>query len=170
MKAKITTFLHGLITYDYILFGSVFGLFLLFLILAILLRKNTVISIVFMLLAFIILFVGPTIGYVKMHEYLFKNSVELISQKKLSFTNAIVIKGKLTNESKKDFKSCKITASAHKVSKKKIKTFLYSFKSFKNMSIVEDNIMVGESRNFKIIGEPFAYSKDYNISIKAKCN
>ncbi len=169
MKAKITTFIDGLIIYDYILFGSVFALFILFIVLGIVLRRKIALAIFLIFLAFIILFSGPTIGYIKMHEYLFKNSVELMSQKKLNFTEAVVVKGKLTNESKKIFKSCKITASAHKVSKKKLKTFIYSFKSFKKMSIIEGDIAVGQVREFKIIVEPFTYSKDYNISLEAKC-
>ncbi len=169
MKSKINTFIDGLITYDYILFGSVFGLFILFIILGIVFRRKTVLAVLMMLLAFIILFVGPTLGYIKMHEFLYKNSVELVSQKKLTFTKAVVVKGQLTNESKYDFKSCKITATTHKVSKKKLKTYLYSFKSLKKMSILEYDIAVGDTREFKIIIEPFVYSKDYNVSIGAKC-
>jgi len=169
MKAKITAFIDGLITYDYILFGSVFALFILFIILGIVLRKKISFAIFLILLAFVILLAGPTVGYIKMHEYIFKNSVEIISQKKLTFTQAVVVKGKLTNESKQNFKSCKITANAHKVSKKKLKTYLYSFKAFKKMSILENDIAVGETREFKIIVEPFTYSKDYNISLGAKC-
>ena len=161
--------MNELITYDYILFGSVFVLFVLFIILGIVLRKKIFLAIFLIFLAFIILFAGPTIGYMKMHEFLFKNSVELISQKKLSFTKAVVLKGKLRNESKYFFSSCKITAEAYKVSKKKLKTFIYSFKSFKKMSILEHDVAVGETREFKMIIEPFTYSKDYNISLGARC-
>ncbi len=169
MKAKITLFLEGLITYDYILFSIIFATFILLVILGIVLRKKAGLAIFFILLAFSILFIGPIVGYAKMHEYLFKNSVELLSQKKLSFTQAVVVKGKLTNESKKNFKSCKITASAYKRNKNQLKNFVYSFKAFKKMSILEDNIAVGEIREFKIIVEPFTYSKDYNISLGARC-
>jgi len=169
MKSKITAFIHGLITYDYILFGSAFGLFVLFIILAILLRKKIGFSIFLVLLSFTILTLGPTIGYVKLHEYLFKNSTKLISQKKLSFTNAIVVKGRLTNDSKMDFKSCKITAKVHKVSKNSLKNYIYQFKTIKKMSIIEENIIKDKSINFKIIVEPFTYSRDYNISLEAKC-
>lgn len=169
MKAKITTFINELITYDYILFGSVFGLFILFIILGIVLRRKTALAIFIILISFTILIVGPTVGYIKMHEYLFKNTTELISKQKLNFTQAVVVKGKITNESQRFFKSCKITASANKVSKNELKNYLYSFKSFANMSIVEQDIAVGQTREFKIIIAPFTYSKDFNISIGAKC-
>ena len=169
MKSKITAFIEGLITYDYLLFAGVFLLFILFIILGIALRKKIGVALLFILIAFATLLLGPTLGYVKLHEYLFKNSTKLISQKKLNFTEAVVIKGSVKNESKKNFQSCKIIASAYSVTSNKYKNYLKKFKPFENMSIVEYNISKGETRNFKIIMEPFTYSRDYNISLGADC-
>jgi len=169
MKAKITAFIDSLITYDYILLGSVFGLFILFIILSILLRKKVALAIFFVLIAFVLLLGGPTIGYIKMHEYLFKNSTTLTSQKQLEFVNAVVVKGRLTNDSTRNFSSCKITAKIHKQSKNSLKNYIYQFKTLQKGSIVRENIAKGQSIDFKIIVEPFSYSKDYNISLGAKC-
>nr|WP_321266667.1 DUF2393 domain-containing protein [uncultured Sulfurimonas sp.] len=169
MKSKITAFINGLITYDYILFGAVFGLFILFIVLGILLRKKTLLAIILIIISFSILFLGPTLGYIKMHEYLFKNTTQLTSQKKLNYTNAIVVKGSVKNDSKFNFKSCTISASALKVSKNEFKTYIYSFKPLAKMSILEEDIKIGETRDFKLFIEPFTYSKDYNISIGSKC-
>ena len=169
IKEKITAFINELVTYDYILFGGVFALFLLFIILAIVLRKKVGLSIFLILLSFSILTLGPTLGYVKMHEYIFKNSTTLISQKRLSFTPAVVVRGSITNESKVDFSRCKITASIYKSSKNIIKKHIYPLKPLKKISILENNINKGQTKEFKIIVEPFTYSKDYNISIKASC-
>ena len=169
IKDKITAFIEGLITYDYILFGSVFTLFILFIILAIMLRRKMALSIFLILFSFTILTLGPTLGYIKMHEYLYKNSCKLVSQKKLSFTPAIVVNGTITNESKFDFSSCKITASVYKSSKNIIKKYIYPLKPLKEVSILEDNILKGETQKFKMIVEPFTYNKEYNISIKGSC-
>ena len=169
MKPKITAFIEGLISYDYALFAGSFTLFILFIILGILLRKKLFLAIFFILLAFSILLIGPTVGYVKLHEYLFKNSTELISQKRLEFTKAIVVKGTLTNESKKNFQSCTITASVYKVTSNKYKNYLKKLKPFKKMSIIEEDIAVSQTREFKIIVEPFTYNRDYNISLGADC-
>jgi len=169
MKAKITAFIDTLIMYDYILFGASFGLFLLFIILTIILRKKVFLATLFGLLAFFTLILGPTLGYFQMHEYLFKNSTQLTSQKRLEFTNAIVVKGTLTNESESDFSSCKITANVHKLSKNSLKNYIYKFKTLKKMSIIEEDIRKNQTINFKIIVEPFTYSKDYNITLGAKC-
>ena len=169
IKEKITVFINELVTYDYILFASVFALFLLFIILAIILRKKVALSIFLIIFSFLILTLGSTLGYIKMHEYLYKNSCELLSQKRLSFTPAIVVYGTITNESKFNFSSCKITASIYKSSKNIIKKYIYPLKPLKKMSILQENINKGETQEFKIIVEPFTYSKDYNISIKASC-
>ena len=169
IKEKITAFIEGLISYDYILFGSIFALFILFIILAIVLRKKVVLSIFLILFSFTFVTLGSILGYIKMHEYLFKNSTKLVSQKRLSFTPAVVVNGTITNESKFDFSSCKITATAYKSSKNIIKKYIYPLKPLKKRSILQENINKGETQEFKIIVEPFTYSKDYNISIKASC-
>ena len=169
MKAKITAFIDSLIIYDYILFGASFGLFFLFIILTIVLRRKAFLAMLFGILAFSILILGPTLGYLKMHDSLFKNSTQLTSQKRLEFTNAIVVKGTLTNESESDFSSCKITANVHKQSKNSLKNYIYKFKTLKKMSIIEEDIRKNQTINFKIIVEPFTYSRDYNITLGAKC-
>ncbi len=169
MANKITTFIEEMITYDYILFGGVFAVFILLIILVILLRKNTGIAILLFLLSFSIIILGPTLGYIKMHEYLFANTTTLTAQKKLTFTKAIVVHGTLKNESKFNFSTCKIKVSAYKVSGNDMKDYLFQFNPFKKMSILEHNISKGQTIEFKAILEPFTYSKDYNISLGASC-
>ncbi len=169
MNSKITLFIDSLIKWDYLLFGSVFVLFVLCVILGIVLRKKLVLALLFILLGFSILLFGPTLGYIKLHETLYKNSTKVLSQKRLQFMEAVVVKGSLTNESTKYFKECKITASAYAVTSNKLKNYLKKLKPFKKMSIVEKDIQKSETREFKIIVEPFRYNKDYNISIGADC-
>lgn len=169
MKEKILAFIDGLILYDYILFGASFLLFLLFIILALLVRKRLSLALFFILLGVITLLLAPTLGYIQMHKYLFKNSIEIRSQKKLNFVQAVVIKGTIANESKFDFSECKITAEVYKVTKNKYKNYIFRFKPFQKMSILEQNLPKGQVREFKIIIEPFTYQKDYNISLGASC-
>ena len=169
MKQKISLFIENLIPYDYLLFGASFVLFIIFIILGIILRRKIVLALLFILLSISILFLGPTFGYMKMHEILFKNSIELISQKRLEFTQAVVVKGTIVNESTKNFKECTITAHAYKVTSNKYKNYIKKLKPFKNMSIVVEDIKMAEIRKFKIIIEPFTYNRDYNISLGADC-
>jgi hypothetical protein len=169
MKEKITAFINNLILYDYILFGSVFALFILILILALVLRNKTAISAFLALLSFAILLLGPTLGYIKMHEFLFPTTLKLLSQKKLTYNPAIIVSGEVTNISKRNFKRCKLTAAVIRQGKNKIKNYIWQFKPLKKMSIVQESIAKGETRVFKIIIEPFTSTHDYNISIKADC-
>jgi len=169
ISAKLSSFIESLIPYDYILFGSSFSLFVLFIILGILLRNKTFISVILLLMAFVIIILGPTLGYTKMHEYLFKNEVSIQSQKKLTFVKAVVVHATLANKSKYNFKMCKIKLSVYKVTKNPIKNYIYKLKPFKHMSILKYDIMKGSTIDIKAIVEPFTYSKDYNISIQASC-
>ncbi len=169
MKEKIIAFIHELIIYDYILFGSSFVLFILFIIFAILARRRVGFSLFLILLSFLVLFLAPTLGYIKMHEYLFKNNTQMISEKKLVFTEAVVVKGTLSNESQFNFQTCKITAKICKATGNELKDFIFTFKPIMKMSIDENDIKIGETREFKIIVEPFTYERDYNVSLKAAC-
>ena len=169
MKHKITAFIHNLINYDYMLFGAILLIFLVLVILGILLRKKTTLSIIIVIIAFLFVVIAPFIGYKQMHQEIFKNTCEITSQNKLTFTNAIVVYGTLSNDSKVDFSSCKITAEVHKASKNYIKNYIYQFKSFKRMSIFEENILKNKTREFKLIIEPFTYTRGYSLSIEAKC-
>ena len=169
MQSKLTTFVEDLIFYDYILFGSAFILFILFITLGLILRKKIALAIFFILLGFGILFATPTYVYTMMHEYLFKNTTTLTQQKRLEYTDAIVLKGSISNESKFNFNACTVTASVHKKSKNKYRNYILKFKPIKKMSILETNILRGETRHFKMIVEPFNYSRDYNITLGAFC-
>ncbi len=169
MKERLLTFIDGLIMYDYILFGISFILFILFIILALLLRRKLILGIFFILLGFATLVLGPTVGYIQMHKYLFKNSVHLLSQKKLNFVQAVIVKGTITNESKLNFSECKITAEVYKVTKNKYKNYLFRLKPFMKMAIVQRDLLKGETKGFKIIIEPFQYQKDFNVSVGASC-
>lgn len=169
MKEVIIAFVKGLIPYDYALFGAIFILFLLFIVFALLFRRKLVVSLFFILLGFITLFVGPVVGYVELHNYLFKNSTKLLSQKRLKFSKAVVIYGSLTNESKKDFKECEITANIYAVTGNKYRNYLKKFKPFMKTSILEQDIMLSQTKKFQIIVEPFTHKGDYNISLGAEC-
>lgn len=169
MKEKLNTFINNLIFYDYVLFGAAIVLFILFIALAILLRHRIGLIVLMFFLSIASILLVPTLGYVKMHEFIFKNDVKILSQKKLEFTQAIVLKGALVNVSKRDFTSCNITADVYKVTGNALKDLLMPFNPFLNMSILENNISKAEEREFKMIIEPFTYSKEYDISIKAKC-
>lgn len=169
MNQTITAFIDGLILHDYILFGSSVLLFILLLTLAIILRKKTVIAFFLIFSSFGILILGPSLGYIKLHEWLFSNDTALKEYRALEFTDALVVWGDINNTSKRNFTECAITAEVYKVSHNAILDAIYPLNPFKKMTIVVEDIPVGYSSPFKIIVEPFTYSREYNVSVGAKC-
>lgn len=170
MKAKIIDFIHHLIIYDYLLFGGIFILFLLFLVLAIALRHKMVLAVFFVIVAFSLLTVGSLVGYIQMHKYLFKNKIVLHEVKALEFTEALLIKGEINNTSKRPFQECTVYTGVYKITHNQYIDRLYPYFPFKKSSTkIVKPIPSGESRPFKLFVEPFRYTKDYNITIKAEC-
>lgn len=170
MKTKITAFIHSLMVYDYILFGVVIALFILFLLLAVILHKKMLLSVLLILLSFATLILGPTLGYMALHNYLYKSSYTIDEVKALEFSQALVIRGSIQNQSHRDFKNCKITAKVYKVANNVLFDLLYPLNPFKKTSILSDHVLEkNATQAFKIIVEPFTYKKDYNVSLGVNC-
>ena len=170
LKSVMNSFIAGLHTYDYILFAISGALFLLILLLAIVLRKKMGLSLFLVLLAFVILIAGPITGYQYIHTSLYKTELSELQIKRLEFSEAVVIKGKIQNQGKQSFKKCKISAKAYKEAGNFLEEFVNPLKPFQKMSILkETDIDINESIDFKMILEPFTYSNEYNISVKVDC-
>ncbi|HIC43387.1 MAG TPA: DUF2393 domain-containing protein [Sulfurimonas sp.] len=163
-------FIETLHVYDYILFALSGSIFLTLLFLAILIRDKIRPSLLLILLSFIILIAGPIIGYQFIHSTLYKTKISELSIKKLEFSQAVVIKGILTNLGKQSFKKCKISSSAYKGANNFVEEIIFPLKPFIKESIVKDDIIdINDSIKFKLLLEPFTYTNEYNISIKVNC-
>lgn len=169
MKEKLLAFLHSLSVYDFIYFGAVFLIFILLILLTLLLRRRLTLALFLLLLAILDLAVGLTVGFGYFHNYLFKNSITLTKVKKLHFVEAVVIEGKLKNESKFDFKSCRLTATIYKDTHNTYKNMLLKLKPLKSESMELKNIPKGADVEFKFLIEPFRYKKDINVSVAGVC-
>lgn len=166
---RLSVFLKDLIVYDYILFGGLLALFLLFITLGIILRHRLGLALFFIFFAFTLLLGGATFGYQAMHRILFKNETTLLQEKKLNFTQAVVVYGKVKNISQRDFQSCTIEASVYRSSGNVYKDWIRRLKPITKMSIVQENIAREEEREFKMIIDPFTYSGEYNVTLGADC-
>ena len=169
MKAKILEFIHELTNYDYILFAALFVIFLLLLICTLLLRKKRFLGSFMLILSLGVLFGGPVVGYIQLHEYLYKNSSKITQIKALEFTPALVVIGSVTNESQRDFSTCKINVNIFKVAHNEILDAIFPLNPFETMQVIENDITQGETRDLKIIVEPFNYKQDYNLSLGVHC-
>lgn len=170
MKAQILDFINHLLIYDYILFGGIILVFILILILAIVIRHHLGWAVFLVLSGFGVLTVGPIVGYMTLHQYLFKNSVTLERTKALEFTEALLIKGTLENTSKRSFTECALEAGVHKVTHNRYLDRAYTFFPFqKGHTAIDRPLKPGEKADFKFLIEPFRYTKDFNVTVKADC-
>lgn len=170
MKTKIIDFINHLLIYDYFLFGGVILLFILLLLVAVVVREKIALAVVFVVLAFLVLTVGSFAGYKTMHHYLFKHKVVLTETRGLEFTEALLIRGEVTNLSKRTFSECTFQAGVYKVTHNRYLDPFYPYMPFKKHSwVLKETIKPGESVSFKFFVEPFRYTKDYNTTIKADC-
>lgn len=169
MKARLAAFLDHLTLYDYLLFGGSIILFILLLILALLLRRNRFAALFCTLIAVTVILMGPTYGYIKLNDFIYKHEVKIDEMKALEFSDALLVRGTLTNRSKRDFNYCEITAGAYKVAGNPVLDLLYPLNPFRQGSVREESIPKGGEVDFKIFIEPFHYSKEYNLSIGATC-
>ena len=170
MKSKISEFIHNLLVIDYILFSTLALLFIIFLILAIVVRQKVIISVLMILIAFLLISVAPPILYNMMHDYIYKTSSNISKVQELEFLDALVVEGNFTNISKKRFKKCKVKVKLHKVNSNEFINKLLSFVSFRTKSIdIVEPIDINTSRSFRAVIEPFNYNKDYNVSIGVDC-
>lgn len=169
MKQRLAAFIDQLTLYDYLLFGGSVLLFVLLLILALLLRRRTALALLSTLLAIATILLMPTVGYVKLNDYIYKHEINVTDIRALEFTDALVVRGSLTNRSKRDFSYCSVTADVYQVAHNPLLDLLYPLNPFRSGSVTETEIAKGERVEFKIFVEPFRYSKDYNVSIGAIC-
>ncbi len=170
MKTKIIDFINNLLIYDYFLFGGIILLFVLLLILAIVLREKIAFAVFLVLLAFGILTAGSVGGYLWLHSYLFKSKVTVTEVKALEFTEALLVRGEVHNLSKRPFSRCVLTTGVHKVTHNRYIDTIYPYIPFQKSSYtLEETIGAGERAPFKLFVEPFRYTKDFNITVKADC-
>ncbi|MBE0498548.1 MAG: DUF2393 family protein [Campylobacterales bacterium] len=170
IKSALLDFADSLHTYDYVFFASFATLYLLILLLAIVLRKQVSLSLFLVLLALVVIIAGPIFGYQYTHGKLYKTEISDLVVKKLEFSEALIIKGKLKNLGQQSFKKCTITASACKGATNFYEEMLCFLEPFWHISMVyEKELPVNETLEFKLVMEPFTYADDYNTSVKADC-
>lgn len=170
MKAKIVEFLHTLALYDYLLFGGIIFFFLFSLILSILLRHKQTLAILLVLFAFITLLTAPVAGYIALHALVYKNTIHLTTVKDLEFTEALLIKGEINNTSKQTFKECTLYVGVSKISSIAMINKIYPYVPFRRQTLVLSGpIAPGEAKEFKVLIEPFHYTKRHSVAVYGHC-
>jgi len=169
MKEKLLLYLHSFTTYDLIYFAAVGSIFILLIVLVLLARKKLTLALLLLLFAILELSLGVTLGFSYFHNYLYKNTITLTKAKRLQFVQAVIIEGTLKNESRFDFKECKVEAVITKDTHNKIKNLIFKLKPIRVKSIILEDIPKGADTTFRFLIEPFTYKKDFNVSVQGTC-
>jgi len=171
IKKYLQTFFEHIHIYDYFLIAWLTVLFLLFLVLAIKFHSKPIVAVFLILFSFAIIFIGPFIGSFYLHnKYLYSNETTISIQKKLDFSKALLITGSIKNNGTENIKGCYIHTSIFKPYDGIIEESLSYIKPIKRSTInFDNNISLKEIKNFRILIEPFNYTKDFNISVWSEC-
>lgn len=170
MKKHVIEFLHILSLYDYLLFGGIIFLFLFLLILSILFRHKQTLAISLVILALIVLLAAPFGGYIALHALMYKHTITLTAVKDLTFTDALLIKGDINNTSKQTFKECTLYVGVSKISPIKQLNTLYPYLPFHRQTIIiKGPIKPKNSETFKLLIQPFHYTKRHSVTVLGQC-
>ena len=128
-KASLLNYVHHFSIYDYAAYAWLILIFFVTILLAIMIaKKSPTFSILILIIALGLLFVGPFVLKHYLDQYLrpLKNSTILV--KKLNFSNSLIVAGSVTNMSKNSFSTCKVNISVLKSSQNPIKYFINQLK------------------------------------------
>lgn len=170
-RSFLTDFFNTLSTYDYIGFFLSLFIFLLFIILALILRAHTKRALILVSLGFVALFAGPVFSHKLIKNTIYYSDASITQIKQLYYSDTLLIKGVINYKGLKDANHCKVEAKLHKKGTNMIKSFVYSLKSFRSgYHKMDKTFTQGDSSAFKIVIEPFNYKGDYNITIDTGCH
>ncbi len=170
MKAHIVNFIHTLGLYDYFLFGGIIFVFALLLIMAVLLHHHIKTAVTLIFLSFLTITIAPYAGYRILHATLYKHIITLTTVQDLEFSDILLIRGDIKNTSKKTFKECTVTIGISKINKIKQLNKIYLYLPFRSENItLKEPLKPQESQDFKLLIEPFRYSKKFNVTATGVC-
>ena len=146
--------LHNLNLYHYGVTAFVTIVFLLFFVLAIMLRKRLILSAMLFLLSFLL--AGPSIvaANVFVEDQIRSVKITDVNVKRLRFVKAFVVTGTAKNDGKLPTKNLYIKVKFVKKSDSQLREFLNFYKPVnEQIFVVEQALNVGDSADFKILAD-----------------
>ena len=171
LKASILLYINNFGLYDYVGYALLILLFFIIILVSILLAKKSIISSLLMLvISFVVLFVGPFVLKSYLDDYLRPIQINTQMVKKLTFSDALVVTGDLTNTSKKNYSTCKVKISVLKQGSNKIKNLVNGLKPLRKKTIfINEPVDVNMTEDFRVVFDSYTYTKDINVSVDAEC-
>ncbi|WP_456451476.1 DUF2393 family protein [Hydrogenimonas sp.] len=159
---------HSLTKYDYMAIGWVLFLALLFLVLALFVkRRGTGYFLLF--LGITLLFFGPPAIKVAMDRFIRPAAVTLERTKPLKFSHALLLEGTLANTGKVDYTACDLIVTLYRPGTPLgrwagyLKPYRVAFER------LDAPLMRGEAKPFRILVDDFQNRGDFNVTVIARC-
>lgn len=170
LRTLLVDFTKSLTNYDYIGFILALVLFVLFLVLALILRRRVKLALFLSMLSFLSLFSLPVAMHLLVKKTLFKNEAKIELVKKLHYSDTLLIKGTLFYKGSYEAKHCKVEVAVHKKDQGFFKDLAYAIKPYKKGKWELDKAFSkGDTVSFKVVIEPYLYQGDYNLSLSSEC-
>ena len=171
LKESLLTYIDHLLIYDYMAFGWLILIFLLLLFLSLgILRKKPILALFLIIFDFCFLIIAPFAIKWYLDDKLRPNETETTLIKQLKYSDALIVEGNVTNNSKFDFVTCKTHVDILKDYKNEYKNKL----SFIN-PLIKRSILLktppkkAEKVTFRIVISPFEYKADFNVTAYSEC-
>lgn len=171
LKTSFLYYIDNFSMYDYVAFAWLAVLFFLAILLSIVIvKKSPMLSLLVFFLALLMFFTTPFIIKHYLDKFVRPSLSEIVSVKKLNFSDTLIVDTLVTNISKKSFHSCRILVSIVEYSDSKIKNFLSRLKPLRQQTIsINEAIDVNRSKDIKIIFDGYSYNKEINATVNSQC-
>lgn len=172
IKLSFLTYFRHLELYDYLALTWFILTFIVFIVFAIIIAKrSSALSLLLIIFALMFFILTPFALKFKLNELLRATHIELLSTKKLTYSESLIVEANIINVSQKEFKRCLIET---KLIKKNPSEGFFSFvnrlKPIENQSmLVQEPLKKGETLDYKAIFDNFSYQGDVVAYITAEC-
>ena len=170
---RLTDFINNLTIYDYLAFGVLGLLFILFLIL-IFVPKNAMVRLFMLLLTILTLIVGPFGVKFGLDSIVRKTELNVSETKRLTFANTLIVVGNIKNVGKIDYTKCKISTTViPKGESSYINHFNFFlnplYKSYDSIDLQGLPLKIGEDMDFRVSINDFTPKEDFDVDVRGVC-
>jgi len=159
---------HSLTKYDAVAIGWVIFLSILLLVLSAFIKRHSL-QYVILFLSILLLLFGPVGTKIVLDNYLRRADIAIIEAKPLKYSNSIIIKGTITNNSRLPFKKCDIALLFIKPAENILKKISNTLKpKLTYVWEMNSSLPKKETKQFKIIVDSFNM-KEFNLTVQSRC-
>lgn len=172
LKENLLFYVKYLYLVDYVFIIFVFFLFSSVLLLVVFLRNKPVIGLFIIAIDIISCFFIFIYGYNFIDNKVRNRQTNIVNQRIIHSSNSLIVDFNITNNSKKDFKICKVLAKIYKDPNNN-ENILFKYKDeltpFRQKSVILKNLNKDKTQIQRISFENFNLENNYSVRLKSEC-